>query len=122
MASKESFVIHIVEQIKTKKPVTYKKMFGEYGLYVEDKIVALVCDNKLFVKKTEAGTQFGKNLPEKPPYPNAKPSLYIEDKLDDAEWLTQLFEITAKELPIPTPKKKKIKNQRKKKATKKSKK
>jgi len=25
--------------------VTFRKMFGEYAMYVDEKIVALVCDN-----------------------------------------------------------------------------
>lgn len=32
--------------------VTCKKMFGEYGLFVDGKVFALVCDDTLFVKPT----------------------------------------------------------------------
>ncbi len=35
-----------------------RKMFGEYALYVDGKVVALVCDDHLFVKLTEPGTKF----------------------------------------------------------------
>ena len=84
-------------------------MFGEYGVYADKKIFGLICDNKLFIKPTEAGRAFIKNPVEAPPYPGAKPSFLIEDKLDDREWLSELVRITVIELPEPKPKKKKKK-------------
>lgn len=35
-----------------------RKMFGEYALYCDDKVVALVCDNSLFVTPTDEGRAF----------------------------------------------------------------
>ncbi|MCF8371353.1 MAG: TfoX/Sxy family protein [Bacteroidales bacterium] len=84
-------------------------MFGEFGIYSEGKIFGLVCDNKLFIKPTEAGRSFIKNPVEAPPYPGAKNSFLIEDKLEDREWLSELVRVSVKELPEPKPKKKKAK-------------
>ena len=76
------------------------------------KSFALICDNKLFIKPTVAGRAFIKSPEEAPPYPGAKPSFLIEDKLDDREWLSELVKITVNELPEPKPKKKKkVKNE-----------
>ena len=66
-----------------------------------------MCDDKLFIKPTETGRAFIGNVVEAPPYPGAKPSLLIDDKLEDHEWLSELVRITLKELPPPKPKKKK---------------
>jgi hypothetical protein len=44
---------------------------------------------------------------EAPPYPGAKPSFLIEDKLEDKEWLSELIRITLRELPEPKRRKKK---------------
>ena len=109
MASDQKFVDFILEQIDSSGQMSYKKMFGEYGLYFGEKIVALVCDNKLFVKPTLAGRAFIKEVIEAPPYPGAKPSFLIEEQLDDSVWLTELINLTAQELPSPKPKKKKLK-------------
>lgn len=84
-------------------------MFGEYGLYFGDKIFALICDNKLFVKPTAAGKEYIGDLVEAPPYPGAKPSFLIEDKIEDRIWLKELVHLTVKELPDPKPKKNKNK-------------
>ena len=72
MSSDKSFVDFIVDQIENARQITYKKMFGEYAVYYKDKVVALVCDNRLFVKPTIAGRAFIRNVTEAPPFPVAK--------------------------------------------------
>lgn len=110
MASKQDFVNFIIEQIEGLGEITAKKMFGEYGIYADGKIFGLICDNKLFVKPTQAGRDFiGASLIEAPAYPKAKPSFLIEDKIEDREWLSELVRISLKELPMPKPKKKETK-------------
>jgi hypothetical protein len=49
MASELCFVEFIVDQIENAGIITYKKMFGEYAIYSDSKVVALVCDNQLRV-------------------------------------------------------------------------
>ena len=82
-------------------------MFGEYGIFADGKIFGLICDNKLFVKPTQAGRDYIGNVTEAPPYKGAKNSFLIEDKLEDSDWLSELIRITLKELPEPKKKKKK---------------
>lgn len=83
-------------------------MFGEYAIYCGAKVVALVCDDQLFVKPTKAGKKFIGEVEEAPPYKGAKPSYLISGDLwEDADWLSELIKISAAELPAPKPKKKK---------------
>jgi len=113
MASRQSTVDYILEQIRDAGTVSSKKMFGEYAIYCNEKVVALVCDDKLFVKPTTAGKIFATNYIESPPYPGAKPYLLISgDMWEDSEWLAELFKATASELPLPKKKPKKKKNSR----------
>ena len=112
MASSKNFVEFVVDQIEDAGQITYKHMFGEYGVYSDGKIFGLICDNKLFIKPTEAGRVYIKDPVEAPPYTGAKLSFLIEDKLEDREWLSNLVRITLKELPEPKPKKKKEKKSR----------
>ena len=113
MATDKEFIDFVVDQIENAGQITAKKMFGEYGIFCEGKIFALVCDNKLFIKPTEAGRTFIRNVVESPPYPGAKPSFLIEEKLEDREWLSELVRISVRELPEPKPKKKKSKGKQK---------
>ena len=114
MATDSGFIEFIVDQLENTGSITYRKMFGEFALYCEGKVVALVCDNQLFIKPTEAGRAHISEIVEAPPYPGAKLYFLIEDQIDDREWLSELVRITAEELPDPKPKK----PRRKKKSTK----
>lgn len=109
MATKQSTVDYILDQLSSIDSVSARKMFGEYAVYAEGKVVALVCDDRFFVKITDEGKKFvGKHYEEGEAYPGAKPSMRIdEDLIDDREWLTELIAITAKHAPAPKPKKKK---------------
>jgi len=112
MASEQKFVDFIIDQIGFSEQVTNKKMFGEYGLYFDNKLFGLVCDNKLFIKPTQSGREYISEVVEASPYPGAKPSFLIEEKLDDREWLRNLVKITVNELPEPKPKKSKLKDKK----------
>lgn|SRR5690606_32872897 len=106
MATRKEFVDFVLDQIENAGVIETKKMFGEYALYVNGKIVGLICDDKLFIKPTVSGRVYIKNIVERPPYEGAKPSFLIEDRLEDRTWLSELIRITYNELPEPKPKKK----------------
>ena len=107
MASDLSFVEFIADQMKEAGSITFRKMFGEYALYCDGKVIALICDDRIFIKPTDAGKEFIGEVLEAPAYPGAKPSFFIEDKFEDREWISRLARITADGLPEPEPKKKK---------------
>jgi TfoX/Sxy family transcriptional regulator of competence genes len=107
MASDIQYMNFVVDQIEKAGEITAKKMFGEYGLYSDGKLFGLISDNKLFIKPTEEGRKFVRDVVESPPYPGAKPSFLIEDKIEDRKWLSELVRITVKALPEPKPKKSK---------------
>lgn len=108
MATKQSTVDYILEQIASAGIVSARKMFGEYALYCDTKVVALVCDDELFIKPTVGGKKLIGKVSEAPPYPGAKAYYLISgEQWEDADWLTDLVRVTAAELPLPKPKKKK---------------
>lgn len=113
MASDQAYVDFVLEQIQNAGEVSARKMFGEYGIWSDGKIFALICDNKLFIKPTVSGRDFIGDVVEAPPYEGAKPSFLIEDKVEDPEWLSELIRLTVKELPEPKPKKKKVRTSKK---------
>lgn len=105
MASDLRYVQHVCDQVRDAGDVSYKKMFGEYAIYVGGKLVALVCDNQLFVKPTEAGRRLIGTPTEGAPYPGAKPHLILDEHLDDSALLSEVFRVTEAALPAPKPKK-----------------
>jgi len=111
MATDQSFIDFLVDQMEEAGTITFRKMFGEYAIYCGGKVVALVCDNWLYVKPTEGGkAHIAADLVEAPPYPGATIYFLIEEKFEDREWICDLIRITAKELPAhgskPKPKSK----------------
>lgn len=106
MSTSQDFVDFIMDQIQDAGQVQYRKMFGEYAVYCNNKVVALICNDQLFVKQTDKGRDFIENIIEAPAYPGAKLSFLIEDKFEDREWISELIRITANELPEPKKKKK----------------
>ena len=104
MASDPKTVAFIVDQASGAGDVRAKPMFGEYGIYCDDKMVAMVCDDQLFVKPTSAGRSVAPDAGEAPPYPGAKPCLLVDAELwDDRDWLAELFRVSAAALPLPKP-------------------
>ncbi len=104
MASDQTFVDHVCEQAGLGALLSYRKMFGEYALYLDGKVVALVCDNQLFLKPTPQGRQLLGSVNEQAPFPGAKPKFLLADELDNPETLRRLFTTTAAALPPPKPK------------------
>lgn len=109
MATKQSTIDYILDQLASIGNVSARKMFGEYALYCDGKVVGLVCDDTLYVKITDEGKEFiGEYYEEGYAYNGAKVSMKIDgDHIDDREWLSELIEITASHLPMPKKKKKK---------------
>ncbi len=109
MAQGLKFVEYVTDQVDDSCNLTHRMMFGGCTLYLDGKVVALICDDQLFVKPTRAGREFIGNVVEAPAYPGAKNSFLIEDQIEGGEWLTNLLMATAAELQTPKPRKKKKK-------------
>jgi DNA transformation protein and related proteins len=113
MASKQQNLDFVLEQLSL-DGVTSRKMFGEYAVYYRDRVVALFCDDQLFVKPTNAGRAFIGKVSEGAPYPGAKPWFLISgDRCEDGDWLSELVRMTAAELPPPKAKAKPSKSAKK---------
>jgi TfoX/Sxy family transcriptional regulator of competence genes len=105
MASNIDFVQYIADQCAGAGEITVKKMFGDYGIYCDGKIFGLICDDRFYLKPTEAGRGLLRHVELRPPYDGAKDYFHIVD-VDDRDYLSMLVRETCKELPAPKPKKK----------------
>jgi TfoX/Sxy family transcriptional regulator of competence genes len=105
MATNARTVENLLDQLSGAGDLAAKKMFGEYTLYLDGKVVALICDDLLFVKPVPGATALLENNPMAPPYPGAKPHLLIDAALDDADLMAQVLRAVAAEVPMPKPKK-----------------
>ena len=104
MSTDASYIDYVCEQANLGNALGFKKMFGEYALYLDGKVIAFVCDNQVFLKPTEPGRAFLGKVAEHPPYPGAKLYFRLGDEVDEGDRLQQAFEVTARALPLPKPK------------------
>ena len=104
MASTADFASYVEEQAKKSVRLSFRKMFGEYAVYANGKVVAFICDNSLFLKPTPAGRALLETVDEKPPYPGAKFYFVIDEALDNPQLLGELLNATERALPAPKPK------------------
>ena len=105
MATSSEFIQYVCEQIRGVGEIRYKKMFGEYMVYVNDKPVLLVCDDTVFVKMLDAVAEDMADAPKGIPYEGSKEH-YILD-IDDADLAVKVVEKLEKVVSIPKPRKKK---------------
>lgn len=108
MASDQEFMDYVCEQINLGERISSRRMFGEYAIYCDGKVVALITDNRVFIKMTAAGRAWAPALAEAQPFAGARPWLLVGSELDDRGWLSELVCITERALPPPKPKKKKL--------------
>lgn len=102
MATSVDFIEFVCEQIRGDYAVRYKKMFGEYMVYVNDKPILLVCDNCVYVKILPQIEDVMRGAQTGIPYCGAKEH-YILD-VENASLVEQVVPIL--ESVTPPPKKK----------------
>jgi TfoX/Sxy family transcriptional regulator of competence genes len=94
MSTTQKTVDFICAQSGLAQRITARKMFGEFALYVDGKVVALVCDDTLFVKPTPVVAKWLGAVDLQPPYSGAKPHFCITEQLDDRELLQRILLLT----------------------------
>ena len=103
MPTELSYIQFVIEQLRG-EDATYKKMFGEYMVYVEGKPVFTVCDNTVFVKQVKELDEIMCEADKGYPYDGAK-ECYILD-IENAELVEKVVAVLKEVIPLP---KKKIK-------------
>lgn len=102
MATSSDFIEYVCSQIEG-YPVRYRKMFGEYMVYVNDKPVLLVCDNCVYVKKLPELDELMADADCGTPYPGAKEHYVLDPEC--RELVAEVVEIAERATPLPKKKK-----------------
>lgn len=91
MATAPETIAFLLEQMAGVRGLTARKMFGEYGLFIAGRMVAIVCDDRLFVKdRPELRAMLAEPRLERP-FPRSQPYLVLEDEVDDPDRLAALM-------------------------------
>ena len=98
MATTKEYLAFVCAQLEGIRGVDYKRMFGEYQIYVNDRPVLLVCDNTVFVKNHPALAQLLSDAPDGLPYPGAKPHKILD--VENRALSAQVLEILERVTPV----------------------
>ena len=101
MPTDRQFVDYVMEQAGLGERLACRRLFGEYALYLDDKVVAFACDDSLFLKPSAAVAVHCPDAPLRPPYPEARGYPVIDEWLDDGDRLRAMLLATADALPAP---------------------
>ena len=100
MATQKDTIEFILGKLRDRGRFSARAMFGEYALYADGKVVALVCDNLLYVKIVPASQELERQCEQGEPYPGAKPHYLVEEgQLSTIENLPALLGAVAASLP-----------------------
>ena len=101
MATDVETIQFLCDQAGLGERLTHRKMFGEYALYVDGKVVAFVCDDQLFLKPNAAAAELLGTPTLAPAYPGSKDYYLLEEETEDRDRLRDLLTATADALPPP---------------------
>ena len=99
MATTKEYYEYIMECLIKVGDITSKKMMGEYCIYYQDKLVALLCDNRLLVKQTDTSKRLLQNCALEYPNEGSKTLMYVVEELENLQLMKELLEGLYKELP-----------------------
>ncbi len=107
MPTQLDYIEYVCEQIRTMGDIRYRKMFGEYMVYLNDKPLFLVCDNTVYVKIVDEIQDLMVDASKGYPYEGAREH-YILD-IDNRDLTETVIEKIEPILTYPKPKKKRVK-------------
>jgi len=79
MATRKETIEFILGKLRDRSRFSARAMFGEYALYADGKVVALVCNDLLYVKILPASQELARQCEQGEPYPGAKPHYLVEE-------------------------------------------
>jgi TfoX/Sxy family transcriptional regulator of competence genes len=79
MATQKQTIEFLLQKLRSPGRFEARAMFGEYALYAEGKVVALICDDLLYVKLLPASQELESLCEKGPPYPGAKLHYIVEE-------------------------------------------
>jgi TfoX/Sxy family transcriptional regulator of competence genes len=88
-------------------PIRIAPMFGEYGIWFDDKPLGVIARDTLYLKRSDADPALLEGTTLEPAYDGARPSHAVpRGRAEDVEWLTAAVRATAAALPEPKRRKK----------------
>ena len=105
IATTIEYLDYVLDHLPACGTVRYRKMFGEYMVYLNDKPIFTVCDNTVYVKQLPVLADLLSDAQTGSPYDGAKPHYLIDPT--DASLLNRLVPLLEAHTPVPAKRAKK---------------
>jgi hypothetical protein len=90
----------ILSKLRDPARFSARAMFGEYALYADGKVVALVCDDRLYVKIVPASQPLESLCEQGQPYPGARLHYLVDEgQISSLDTLPAILGAMADSLP-----------------------
>jgi TfoX/Sxy family transcriptional regulator of competence genes len=110
VSTQKETVEFILEKLGNSELFDVRAMFGEYALYADGKVVALVCNDQLYVKIVPASYELEDVCEKDTPFSGAKLHYLVEEfQLSQIQNLSEILSSIAQSLPAKKSKSKKTK-------------
>jgi TfoX/Sxy family transcriptional regulator of competence genes len=104
MATSREYIDYVMECLNHIEGVDTRRMFGEYALYMFNRVMGFVCDDQVLLKVLPGSTRvLGEDAPTGEAYPGSK-QYYIIGDLEDSDKMALLFRSLFEDVPEPKPK------------------
>ncbi len=98
MASTKEYLDFILEQLSQLDGISFRSMMGEYIIYFRGKVIGGIYDDRFLVKPVKSAKAMMPDADYELPYEGAKEMLLV-DNVENKNFLKELFEAMADELP-----------------------
>ena len=105
MSTSKQTIAYLEDQLAP-LPIRTAPMFGEYCVYLGEKVVGFVCDDTFLIKPTSADPSLLIGAEPRQAYPGSKDYHAVTgDLLENRDWLRDAVQATADAQPVRAPRK-----------------
>ena len=104
MATSREYALFVENLFRGVEGFSMKRMFGEYGIYLQGRVLGFLCDEQLLLQDTPTARKLLPNAERKELFPGSKLFIIFSDE-GNHHLLQSVAQAMWEELPVPKPRK-----------------
>lgn len=104
MATSREYALFVENLFREVDGFSMKRMFGEYGIYLQGRVLGFLCDEQILLQDTPIARKLLPNAERKELFPGSKLFIIFSDE-GNHHLLQSVAQAMWEELPVPKPRK-----------------
>ena len=104
MATSREYALFVENLFRGVEGFSMKRMFGEYGIYLQGRVLGFLCDEQILLQDTPTARKLLPNAERKELFPGSKLFIIFSDE-GNHHLLQSVAQAMWEELPVPKPRK-----------------